>query len=122
MARVAMLASIMSLNRFDEPLPSTCEVTAAPVPCNAAAASLIGGAATAQVCGTDNLPTEAAPPAESADPTAATGPNWLSWPIIRASVPAIWSCVLIIAASERVADPQAPYVELSPAEPMTGDA
>jgi hypothetical protein len=70
MVRMAMVASIISLSRFSEPPTSSSEAAPVPVPGDATAASLIVGAAAAQPCGTDNLPTETAPP-RSADTAVA---------------------------------------------------
>jgi hypothetical protein len=104
MERPAMPAKAISAHAFPGAPVTTCGAAPAPVLGSTAATGLIAGAAAVQACGTDNPPIEAARrtpadtaagprpaprPAEPADPTATTGPNWLRRPIIRASAPTI---------------------------------
>ncbi len=57
MARLAMFASVISLNRVPGPAAMTSGAAPRLLAGDVNAASLISGAATVQACGTDNLPT-----------------------------------------------------------------
>jgi hypothetical protein len=85
-ARPAILARAISLNRLPVLPAKTSGAALRLVAGSATADSLIAGAAAVQACGTDNAPTEVAWPTP-ADTAVRTAPNWSNRFIIRPSMP-----------------------------------